>query len=405
MSEIRKHIWQAIKLKFKDEFYRRSGIQYITNDVSVEETESEERPEDTLGDLELVCDGEMLPSTELCKDSEENIFPALLKIIIFFYQVNILFKIYSGSKSHGFAHVLEEIVSTLFNLQINGAFTQELFWCPFHNLKPVTKILLKGSFTVYLFLLICLAYVLSRTRKLFHSTIAGLNDSRLICCTVRLIFISYAGITASFFSLLSCVHLGHLGKVLFVDGSIRCYKWWQVLVICVICCWTIPFPAIISTTSQFLHKNMLSIKQFLICLLFPLPAIMYWLYDRFKNDWKKFEHTEMPNQVEQDVLQITEGPFRKLNVNTNEDNAYRLPWETVLIGRRLVLIVIKTFVINTFHQLCLMLFLMNLFMVHHIYAKPFSNNSLNKTETISLSMLSIICFLNLIPAYNYSYPI
>ena len=289
MSRICKHIWQAIKLKFKDEFYRGSGIQYMMNDVSVEETESEERPEDTLGDLELVCDDEMPPSTELGKDSEDNTFPGLLKIIIFFYQVNILFKIYSGSKSHGFAHVLQEVVSTLFNLQINGAFTQELSRCPFHNLKPVSKVLLKGSFIICLFLLICLAYVLSRTRKLFRSTSARLNNSRIICCTVRLIFISYAGITTSFFSLLSCVHLGHIGKVLFMDGSITCYKWLQVLVICVICCWTIPFPVTIYTTSQLLHKNMLSMRQFLICLLFPLPAIMYWLYNRCKDDWRKSE--------------------------------------------------------------------------------------------------------------------
>ena len=113
----------------------------------------------------------------------------------------------------------------------------------------------------------------------------------------------------------------------------------------------------------------------------------------------------MPNREYKDVLQIIEGPFRKLNVYTHQDKAYRLPWETVLIGRRLVLIVIKTFVINTFHRLCLMQFFMNLFIVHHIYARPFSNNSLNKIETISLSMLSIICFLNLIPAYNYAYPV
>ena len=35
---------------------------------------------------------------------------------------------------------------------------------------------------------------------------------------------------------------------------------------------------------------------------------------------------------------------------------------------------------------------------------PFSRNLLNKIETFSLLVLTGICFLNLIPAYNYAYP-
>ena len=68
-----------------------------------------------------------------------------------------------------------------------------------------------------------------------------LNNSWLLSCILRLIFISYAGITLASFSLLSCVHLGHFGKVLFIDGSIPSHRWSQMVVICVVCCWIVRF--------------------------------------------------------------------------------------------------------------------------------------------------------------------
>ena len=76
----------------------------------------------------------------------------------------------------------------------------------------------------------------------------------------------------------------------------------------------------------------------------------------------------------------------------------------MLIARRLILTSIRAFIINTAVRLLFMLFCTNLFLFPHVYTKPFSSNLLNKVETLSLSMLNIICVLNLFPAYNYSYP-
>ena len=45
-----------------------------------------------------------------------------------------------------------------------------------------------------------------------------------------------------------------------------------------------------------------------------------------------------------------------------------------------------------------------LFLIHHIYVKPFSRNLLNSIETLFLMMLIIIGMLNILPAYNYIYP-
>ena len=314
-----------------------------------------------------------------------------------------MFKIYAGSKSHGFLHILQEATFVFFNLRLDGIFSQELSWCPFSNLRPVSKILLKSSFILYLFAVVFLVFILCWIKKSLKGTDRKINRSRFHGGILRLILISYAGITATCFSLLSCVHLGHHGQVLFIDGSIPCHRWWQILVICVVCCWIVPFPVAIYTSSQLLHNNELSSRTYYCSLLFPLPGICYWLYNRKKVPRNESEHLETQDQGAQDALQIIEGPFRKSS-NCDPRKNHRLSWESVLVGRRLVLIFIKTFLINTFARLCVMLVCTIMFLMHHIYCKPFSVSLLNNIETLSLFMLSVVCLLNLVPAYNYTYP-
>ena len=75
--------------------------------------------------IEPVSDEEIQSMVALHKDDgEEDFFPGLLKIILFFYQVNVLFKINVGSRSDGFVHLLQEVVSILFNPRTDGTFAQ-----------------------------------------------------------------------------------------------------------------------------------------------------------------------------------------------------------------------------------------------------------------------------------------
>ena len=406
-TEIIEFCKQALKLeklKFLNEANQGCQMQYFTDDIIVEEADDEEQGERMRGNVQLVDHEELQSTAALHKDdSGDNVVPGLLKVMIFFYQTNGLFKIYSGSKSKGFLNNLQEVLSTLFNLRSDGTFTQDLSWCPFDKLRPVSKILLKTSFIIYLFFVILLVLILGRVGGLLKITRMRLTPSRLLCCALRISFISYAGITAACFSLLLCVQLGPYGKVLFVDGSVPCYKGWQIFIICLVCCWIFPFPVTIYASSQLLHNKMLSAKKFPLGLLFPLPTIFYWLYNCRKNARKLIENEPVLNEEVQVILQITEGPFRKID-DCHRRSDRRLPWDSILIGRRLVLIFLKTFVLNAFLRLMIILICTHLFLVHHIYTKPFSSNFVNNVETVSLSMLQIICLLNLIPAYSYTYP-
>ena len=189
LTKVLRQVSQITVSNLKKSFTRRTEMQYLTNDVSVDESDSQESYKEVQRDVEMFTDYPVEDDNKTI-----SVFPGLLKIITFFYQTNLLFKIQTGPKSHGFMHLLQEVMSTTFNLRVDGIFAQDLSWCPAANLRPVSKILLKNSFVFYLFILVILTFVLLKLGKSFE--IIGTdsyvsNKSRLLCCSLRLILISY----------------------------------------------------------------------------------------------------------------------------------------------------------------------------------------------------------------------
>ena len=148
----------------------------------------------------------------------------------------------------------------------------------------------------------------------------------------------------------------------------------------------------------------------MLARLFPLPIIPYWLYIRkkysVKNDEPGAELREeiILNKTTKEILKALDGPFRNLQGTDNNHN-YRLPWESILLGGRFVLIVLKTLLIDTIVGPTLMLLFTIFCLVHHSYIRPFANNLLNLAETLSLFMLACICILNILPSFVYYSPI
>ena len=76
-------------------------------------------------------------------------------------------------------------------------------------------------------------------------------------------------------------------------------------------------------------------------------------------------------------------------------------WSGVLIGRRLILIVVFTFVQTPVLRLYLALIICIGYLVHHMYYQPYLNEPSNIVETISSSVLIVFCSMNLFFAYSY----
>ena len=207
-----KNIFGRIKDSLKNLLHQNPPAQLRMDDACCEQSEADYVHAELLDTTDYTTDGMNY------KKSHSALFPGMFKIVLFFHQSSLLFKVFSTTKSHGFTHIIQEVIATLFNLRADGIFSQDISWCPFDNLQPVSKILFKLSFILYLFAIIFFIFLIFKICKMIRKG----NDhqsqtfySRICCCVLRLLLISYSTITVTCFSLLSCVNLDLIGKVLF----------------------------------------------------------------------------------------------------------------------------------------------------------------------------------------------
>ena len=366
-----------------------------------------------MGD-EMLQEGDDSPNA-IENGKPETFFPGLMVIIIHFYQTNAFYKVQRmPDKSEIFLETAKGILSSVFNLRFDGLFHRNLSWCPFGNLSPVPKVLFNMSFILYLLFLLLVMSILSYLCSLRRKSTFMSFSRRLVPCGLQLILLGYTTITSSLFSLLLCQPVHPSKQVLFIDGTIQCYQKWQIVILLIVICWVAPFPIALCMLYWLLHRKKMSIKMFVLLLVFPFAAILYWIFARKRTGNNLSAHvavTENPgeeeniqNELSKELLNVIEGPFRKSEPQKT-DNSRRLPWQSVQIARRLVLITVKTFLVNMVVKLFVMLLLTAFFTIHHLKVQPFSNSILNHVETGSLLMLAVICGTNILPAYNYMYPL
>ena len=75
-----------------------------------------------------------------------------------------------------------------------------------------------------------------------------------------------------------------------------------------------------------------------------------------------------------------------------------LNWESILIARRLILIIVKAAISDPFSCVMLMTFFSFLVLLHHLAKQPFRDSRANVVETISLLSLIMLGMVNLFPA-------
>ena len=253
----------------------------------------------------------------------------------------------------------------------------------------------------------------------------------------------YASSTQLCLSLLHCVPVGD-NQVLFLDGHVKCYKTFQYFLFVYMISSILPFCLVPVLGSYLLKLNRISVTQFCLACIFPLPFCCYWSYLLVRNSswWMRHSRRVETNERIQDdvidqnstdsttiegrgtvsgnsnpetenlstetelrgskaaVLQVLLGPFRPHKAIFIFP-ASHLPWEGFLILRRLVLILVLTFVYDTRVKATLSMILCAVILLPHVLVKPFKNASDNVLETLSLVMLIIISGFSLIKSIYY----
>ena len=183
-----KNIFGRIKDSLKNLLIQNPQTQLRMDDTCCEHFEADYAYLELLDITEYTAEGKNY------NQSHTALFPGMFKIVLFFHQSSVLFKVFSTTKSYGFTHIIQEVIATLFNLRIDGIFFKDISWCPFENLQPVSKVLFKASFILYLFAIIFFVFFIF---KLF-TLIRGKNNhqsfySHMCCCVLQLLLTCWKG--------------------------------------------------------------------------------------------------------------------------------------------------------------------------------------------------------------------
>ena len=374
------------------------------------------------------------------ESDQESVSPnyGFLKIIFYFYQVAGVLT----ESSYGVKNLLRnEIVlpvTNLFNLKLYANTNWKI--CPWPIFTPLLKTVFHLVTVMTIFFWIPVLYLL-------HS---GLNKLRkhgptfppagpYLGAVLEIMLLGYSAVAGTIARLLHCVSIQEVHRWYYDAQYVCWHQWWQIVADVVIALHLFPFIFTLSVGSVQLYRAKISEKKFLLAIILPLPYLLFVLYDCVKKkitkraDYQEIsptagsvhdeehdtnsstsiraslpeeeeisptagsvhdeEHdTNSSTSIRASLLEVLCGPFTKPQDDQPKGKIY---WEGVLIGRRFFIIAIGCLLSE--HALLRSVFLTILcliYLVVHIYLKPFAQRRANFTETVSLATLVVIGVIN-----------
>ena len=329
-------------------------------------------------------------NSENCEEPDSG----YTKIAFYYYQVADLLL---GSSLDDLLPEMPLIFAMIsaFNFQVRAVSLR--IDCPFPGLTPVTKELLL-SLVVFatmanLTLIFCAHLVISR----FHKKVRKPSLSRYMAVCLEILLLGYDRLAETSLGLMHCVRITGYEHRLFIDGTTICWQPWQYILLGYIVVFVVPFIAVLYYGSSKLHSSSISSSEFLAACAIPLPFLIYWLFKRvFKRRNEENESEEAAARLNNsaEVMKVLHEPFRA----PSEGGKGTLYWESVMIGRRLILLTFHSFIPNAMIRFFFMASACDFMAIHHINKAPFRRNTANKAETMSLVTLAIFAKISLIKA-------
>ena len=309
--------------------------------------------------------------------------------------------------------MIKTVLSGLFKFRI------ELFQfmdkiCFMQGMTPVFKLLIKAVVVPYVIVLFGLMYMVYKWIMILkgsHRSPSAVHREeeeevdpdappkrtfsiRLSQGFVLCLLFTYQKLATTSFTLLNCVPVGD-ESVLFVEGTVTCYQMWQYGVMAYSVTCIVPFCLTLLIGPGLLKDGLISLPQFFLGCIIPLPFFLYWLTIRLTKRSLRSSNTSVELTSEaQAVIAILQGPFKET------ETKYLGPTcgQGVLIGRRLVLVVIGTFITDPLIRMLLMMLVCFIILLHHVHVLPYKDTKGNAAGSMSAAALLIVGGINLVRA-------
>lgn len=332
-----------------------------------------------------------------------------IKVLFYFYQVANLVFVSEDIELHlAYSYLLTPIIGWF---DFKAISSNDGLVCPFRGLTVPSKIFLHASQVFAVLLGVLVIFPLHGAfRKFRKQSPAVPSSGQYFRATTECLLLGYSALACAALKTLNCVEIQSTHRF-FYDANIQCWQWWQKMSGVFLAVYIIPFVFVLYLGSSLRNGKVISTKQFLCACVVPLPFAVLWLVTCKKGSLNITESQRVNDELsplltrslstgaEHDSHDLTDdvvyGPFRKSNDAQGPGTVY---WESVFIGRRLVLICLHTFIVFPFVRMVCLSVTCAAILVHHTWKKPFKDPRVNRAETASLTALLVLAVINMAEA-------
>jgi hypothetical protein len=319
------------------------------------------------------------------------------KIIFYFYQIAGILLLETYMELIEKTKILSTIISAFsFHITLGSSKT---IGCPFIGMTPITKLIFANIGVLTILLCIFIIFIAHTIFCKVKGTC--IEEIPFLAAVLELLLLGYANIAKATLKLLTCVTIGS-ESILFIEGNTPCWQWWQVILGMAVAFFMVPFTAILYLGSKKYYEQKISPKEILLALVLPVPYIMCRTYKFIKRQCSnQSAMTVIEEEEREECSRFTDvlyGPFR----SPTDEIKGTLYWESVLVGRRLILLSIHALVVDPLFRLFLLTLTCVAVLYHHLLVFPFKDTKANHLEAISLLALVVISSINLCKAVLWS---
>ena len=180
---------------------------------------------------------------------------------------------------------------------------------------------------------------------------------------------------------------------MFIDGHVTCFSNVQYILLFVATFNFLPFTLSLLFLPSRLAEGLISLRQFFIACLLPIPFLIYWLtFGRHKT--RKIQKKQYDDVCTSAVLKVFHNAYRDISL----PYFGKISWVGVIKCRRFAMIIVYAFVENPLYRVVLLLGITLVHLIDHTIVKPYKDVSTSNAAIFSMLATFAIAIVNLIRA-------
>ena len=349
---------------------------------------------------EMIIGGEEHPEEKISHFAMSGIFA----LIVSFYQIREVMAVdvkYGSAGCFSFIRVISKFIN-LEVVAINSA-----SYCPMTDLNAVSKAFIKTYLlTVALIMASLMNYLISRIYCSFGGKLrreSSLKPSdRLGVCLIRVLMLNYKNMATASLTLLNCVEVAGI-QVLHINGDIKCFEWWQVIVAVFFSTWIMFFPLSLKLSYTMFMKDEITFPKFIFSLMVPFALVVYRILNRNVVS-VVLQKPRNVSKVQRILQEMFEESYRVKNNDSRRESIF---YETWRLYQRVLLTFAATYFINPLVRITFMTPIIILIAIFYFAYRPYKPEMyiLHWMEIVSILGFFVCLIHNMFRGFLYVYDI